>query len=158
MTILAEQSSLEIRVHWHGGELSTIETPRGRTGVHRHVADPDPIELIGELALEFSDSQIARVMHRRGLRTPKDLIFTASRVAVLRNSHGFPPGPRVPKGGKDIYTAEKAAELLGVTCSTVIRWGGRSGPCQRFPNLRRRPLANPHYRTGRATTLGRRRS
>jgi excisionase family DNA binding protein len=37
-------------------------------------------------------------------------------------NYNIPKGPEVPVRGKDVYTAEQAAELLGVTRSTVIRW------------------------------------
>ncbi len=74
------------------------------------------------LAQEFSDSQIARILNRRGLRTPKGLCFTAHRVAVTRNNHGIESGPLVPRIGEDVYTALQAAEILGVNRTTVIRW------------------------------------
>ncbi len=126
---------LRADVHWCGGEISTVEVRRGKPGVHRHAAESELIEQLRELSGEFSDAQIARIMHRRRLRTPKGLTFTAHRVACLRNRHGIPCGPRVPVRGDDIYTAERAAEALGVALSTVIRWveagllkGSQSGP------------------------------
>ena len=80
------------------------------------------IELLRDLATEFSDSQIARIMHRRRLETPRGLSFTALRVAGIRRAHGIPSGPRVARAGEDIYTAQEASSLLGVDRATVVRW------------------------------------
>lgn len=121
-TVLPEESIVKAQVYWKGGEVTMIEVPRGKSGVHRYVSDPEMIELIRLLAREFSDQQIARILHRKGLRTPKGLPFATHHVSNLRNSHSIAKGPRVPVRGKDVYSAEQAAELFGVTRSTVIRW------------------------------------
>ncbi len=122
VTVLPEESIVKAQVYWKGGEVTVIEVPRGKRGVHRYVSDPEMIELIRLLAREFSDQQIARILHRKGLRTPKGLPFAAYHVSNLRNNHSIAKGPRVPVRGKDVYSAEQAAELFGVTRSTVIRW------------------------------------
>ena len=96
--------------------------PKGKSGVHRYVSDPELVELIRLLAREFSDQQIARILYRKGLRTPKGLSFAAYHVAGLRNNYNIPKGPRVPVRGRDVYSAEQAAELFEVNRSTVIRW------------------------------------
>ena len=135
VSIPEEGSTLEVEVYWNGGEVTTLAVKRGRTGGHRWAAEPELIELIRGLAQEFSDVQIARILHRRRLRTPKGLTFTGSRVAGLRKNHGIPSGPTLPRGGDDIYTAQQAGEILEVDRSTVIRWaevgllrGGQSSP------------------------------
>lgn len=46
----------------------------------------------------------------------------AYHAANVRNKYNIPKGPRVPLRGEDVYTAGKAAELLGACRSTVIRW------------------------------------
>lgn len=58
--------------------------------------------------------QIARILQRKRLKTPKGLSFKAYHVTNVRRKHGIPTGPRVPVQGKDIYTAEEAGQLLGV--------------------------------------------
>lgn len=113
---------LRTAVHWNGGEVTPLEVPRGRTGIHRYVAEPELLELLRHLASEFSDEQIARILHRKRLRTPKGLPFTTSRVSGLRHAHGIEAGPRVPAQGEATYTALQASEFLGVDRSTVIRW------------------------------------
>ena len=110
------------KVHWKGGKVTIIELAKGRTGLHRYVSPPELVELIRKLAGEFTDAQIARILRRKKLLTPKGHSFMAYHVANVRLKHAIAPGPRVPLHGQDVYTAEQAAELLGVTNSTVIRW------------------------------------
>jgi len=117
-----EERTIRAEVHWNGSEVTTLEIERGRVGCHRWVAEPELVELLRALAKEFCDVQIARILHRKRLRTPKGLPFNAHRVAGLRNNYGIAPGPRLPRKGEEVYTAEQAAEVLGVTHSTVIRW------------------------------------
>jgi len=109
-------------VYWVGGEVTAIELKRRRVGVTQQIADAELIDLIRKLARELSDTQIARMLNRRGIRTPKGLTFTTNRVSSLRRSHGIAKGPSVPHTGPDIYSPHEAAEMLGVTHTTIIRW------------------------------------
>lgn len=117
-----EGSKLTAEVHWKGGQVTTVEVARGKTGVHRYACPAEVVDLVRTLAGEFSDGQIARILRRKRLKTPKGRSFMAYHVANIRNRHGIAKGPRVPLKGDDIHTAEKAADLLGVCRSTVIRW------------------------------------
>jgi len=122
VTVPEEGERIKADVHWQGGEVTTLEFKKGTMGHHRYVATPDLIELVRTLAKEFSDAQIARILIRRGLKTPKNLSFTANRVAVMRNNHGIEKGPLVQRKGENIYTAREAGELFNVDGSTIIRW------------------------------------
>ena len=122
VTVPENGTTFDAKIYWCGGEMSSLELPKGRRGIHRNVSDPELIELIRSLAREFSDTQISRIFHRKRLRTPKGLPFTPHRVAGLRNNYGIPPGQKVPRKGEEIYNAVEAAEILGVDRCTVIRW------------------------------------
>jgi transposase-like protein len=114
--------AVEARVHWSGGEISDLVVAKTQRGETRYVAPSELLDLICTLAEEFSGSQIAGILNRRGLLTPKGLTFTPNRVAVTRNNHGIEKGPAVPRKGDDIYSAQQAAKLLGVDRTTVVRW------------------------------------
>jgi len=122
VTSSEDKSHLKADVHWVGGEVTTVEVKRGQSGVHRYVTDPEVVDLVRELAEEYSDAEIARILHCQGLRTSKGNTFTRSRIACLRLTHGIEKASSLPKRGQDIWSALKAAELLGVCHSTVIRW------------------------------------
>ncbi len=114
--------TLDVRVHWSGGAVNDLQVATLRRGETRDVAPEELLTLLRQLAAEFSDSQIAGILNRRGLRTPKGLTFTTHRVAVTRHNHGIETGPAIPRTGEDIHSARKAAELLRVNQTTVIRW------------------------------------
>lgn len=117
-----EASLLQAEVHWVGGEVTQIEVPKGKTGVHRWVSDPELIELVRQLAGQFSDDQIARILSRKKLRTCKGLPFTATRVTRFRYHHGIEGKRRSQFEEKDVYTVEQAATILEVSRGTLIRW------------------------------------
>jgi excisionase family DNA binding protein len=113
---------LKAEVHWKGGEKTAIEVARGKVGLHRYVTDPELVELVRNLAREFSDEQIARILYRKRLKTPKGHAFKAYHVSNVRHGYQIAKGPSIPVRGEDVHTAEEAAELLGVSRGTVIRW------------------------------------
>jgi len=84
----------------------------------------ETVQLIGKLALELDDAQIARTLNKQGRRTGEGNPFTANRVATHRNRHEIPCCPkkraRDPREGP--FTADEAAMELGVVSSTVHRW------------------------------------
>jgi len=113
---------LKAEVHWIGGEVTTVEVKRARSGIHRYVTEQEVVDLVRELAKEFSDVETARILHCKGLKSSKGNSFTRHRIACLRRTYGIEKGPSLPKGGDGIYSAQRAAGLLGVCHSTIIRW------------------------------------
>jgi len=113
---------LEADIHWVGGEVSTIETRRGRTGVHRHVTDPEVVDTVRMLAAEFTDEEIVRILGRKGLRTAKGLPFRARHVTNLRSRYDIAGSSARTRRGEDEYAADQACEIFGVTPGTIMRW------------------------------------
>ncbi len=52
---------LRADLHWAGGEVTTLEVRRGRTGEHRYVTEPELIELVASLAAVGAVLAIAAV-------------------------------------------------------------------------------------------------
>jgi hypothetical protein len=108
---------------WKGGATTEREVTRGAAGWARRTPQ-DTVELIRQLAREFDDAQVARILNRQGRRSARGVAFTASAVRALRSSH------RIPKCAKTVVTdprhgpfnAQQAARELGVTMNTVHRW------------------------------------
>ena len=122
VTIPEEEADVHLEVHWVGGEVTPLRVRKGRRGENRHVADQELVGLVRDLAEEFTDDQIARILGRKGIRTPTGLAFTALRVTSMRSNHGIQGRGRRPLRGEDVYDADQAGELLGVDRCTVIRW------------------------------------
>lgn len=113
---------LMAKVHWKGGEVTSLEVRKNRPGQHRCVTDPELLELIRDLAGEFSDDQIARILARKHLNTATGLPFTPRRVTSLRMTHEIAGTTRAKLPAEHVYTAEQAAEILGVSPATITRW------------------------------------
>jgi hypothetical protein len=79
--------------------------------------------LLRRLAEHYPDAVIAGILNRRGRRSAAGQRFTATIVAGLR---GYRPIPRYqppaePSSG-DVVTVTRAAKILGVAQSTLLRW------------------------------------
>jgi DNA invertase Pin-like site-specific DNA recombinase len=117
-----DDAPLQAQIHWFGGEVTPITVPKGRIGVHRYATDPEIVDLVRRLAEEFSDEQIARILHRKGIKTSKGLAFTAHRVTNLRGRHKIPGRTRAKLQEEHIHTVEQAAERLHISRCTVVHW------------------------------------
>jgi len=121
--LTTEDQCYRVRILWKGGAVSDRQLERRAAGVATKTA-ADTIELVRELAREFDDSQIARILNRQGRRTGLGNPFTQSNVLSLRGRHQIPKCPsqpvRDPREGP--FTADEAAAELGVTMTTIHRW------------------------------------
>jgi DNA invertase Pin-like site-specific DNA recombinase len=122
VTVPKEGADVRVEVHWVGGEMTPLSVRKGRRGEHRHIADGELVALVRDLAEEFTDDQIARILDRKGIRTPTGLAFTTLRVASMRGNHDIPGRGRKALRGDDVYDADQAGDLLGVDRGTVVRW------------------------------------
>ena len=118
-----EESHHGVRIVWKGGAVTERELVRGKPGWAQRTAE-DTVELVRELAREFDDAQIARILNKQGRRSGLGNPFTQQSVTSLRGKHRIPKCPRAiakdPVEGP--FTADEAARELGVTMSTVHRW------------------------------------
>jgi excisionase family DNA binding protein len=120
--ILAEAEHCRIRIVWKGGAVTDHEI--ARRARPSHATDEDTVELLRRLAEQFDDVQIARILNRQGRRTGRGNPFTRSRVATLRNAQDIPfcPQPAAADSHERAFTADEAANELGVTSRTIHRW------------------------------------
>jgi excisionase family DNA binding protein len=121
VVLTRQQDDVTVAVHWKGGEVSQFGVHQPRRGENRCATDAEILDLIRRLATDLDDTQIARVLCRRGLRTATGLTFTKRRVQSVRACHNIPCAPRAP-AGEDVYTAEEAAREMGVSGKTIHEW------------------------------------
>jgi DNA invertase Pin-like site-specific DNA recombinase/transposase/uncharacterized protein YndB with AHSA1/START domain len=117
----ASQAHLTMR--WRGGAITEIDVSLWRARQAPIRTDEDTIDLIRRLAAHYSDAIIAGILNRQGRRTATGLRFTTNRVCNVRSHWDIPrfePSDE-PRHG-DLVTVEGAAQILGVTPSTVHRW------------------------------------
>jgi len=95
--VTAEHGQLRLKLHWKGGDHTTLEVVKNRTGQHRWKTDTTTEQLLRDLARLLPDDKIASVLNRLGVRTAKDNTWTQQRVRTFRAARG---PPRSPRGGR----------------------------------------------------------
>jgi hypothetical protein len=124
--VITNEERHRVRIVWKGGAVTDRELTRcHRTGPRSHMATSEEIiELVRKLALEFDDTQIARILNRQGLRSGLDLPFTKTSVSSLRHKNQIPvcPGQVARDSREGPFTADDAARELGVHTQTIHRW------------------------------------
>jgi DNA invertase Pin-like site-specific DNA recombinase len=122
--LTTEDKRYLVRIVWKGGALTEREVVRRPSGGGFTKTPEDTIELVGKLAREFDDTQIARILNKQGRRTGIGNPFTQAIVLSLRGHHKIPKclsqQARDPKEGP--FTADEAAAELGVGMGTIHRW------------------------------------
>lgn len=114
-------TTIDLVIHWQGGDHTRLRVPKNRSGHHRWTTDADTGELIRTLARQQPDAGIAVILNRRGKRTGKGHTWTESRVHSHRSSHGiavYRPGEMAERGE---LTLEQTARRLNVSKMTVLR-------------------------------------
>jgi excisionase family DNA binding protein len=122
--LLTEEKRYRVRIVWKGGATTERDVERLAPGAATPKTSEDVVELVRQLAQEFDDAQIARILNRQGRRTARNNPFTQANILSLRGHHQIPkcsiPQARDPKEGP--FNADEAAAELGVTMSTIHRW------------------------------------
>jgi DNA invertase Pin-like site-specific DNA recombinase len=112
-----------ITLIWQGGATTKLDVQIPRVGVRIEVDADDVVEEVRKMVASMTDAQIARTLVRRGIRTAMGLPFNVQRVRALRSRHGIAAVRHAPSpSGEPALTAGQAAEALGVTLTTVLRW------------------------------------
>lgn len=109
-------------MHWQGGDHTTIEFAKNKTGQHRWSVSEEVIELIRALARVQSDQGIAAILNRLGKRTAHGHTWSEARVRAFRNDHqiaAYREGERLERGE---LTLEEGAKELDVSTMTLRRW------------------------------------
>lgn len=112
-----------VRIVWKGGAVTDREVARRARPSDRATSE-EIIVLVRKLAEEFDDTQIARVLNRRGHKSGLGNAFSKSSVASLRGKNRIPVCSRKfvrdPREGP--FTADEAAVELDVCMTTIHRW------------------------------------
>jgi excisionase family DNA binding protein len=121
VVVQAETDCLRLKLHWKGGDHTSLDVTRSRAGQHRWKTSPTTEHLIEELARLLPDASIASVLNRINMRSAKGHTWTQLRVRNFRAERGiaiYRDGERAERGELDL---REAAEKLGVSKMTVIR-------------------------------------
>jgi excisionase family DNA binding protein len=127
VVVLVDRERLvaDLTIRWAGGASTKLTSPLNRTGGHRYVTSEQVNEMLRQLALYYTDEQIAFMLNMRHLRTGRGNSFTARRVAYVRETLRLPPAnpASLPDANDPSWMSVKqAADVLGVSQDTVRRW------------------------------------
>jgi excisionase family DNA binding protein len=171
IVVCISDQTLDLVVHWNGGDHTALQVKKNRTGQHRWSAAADVVDLVRSLARQMPDKYIAAVLHRAGKSTGKGNSWTRGRVCSLRNQNTIEPYREGERAERGEVTLDEAAIVLNVSASTVRRliedstlpaqqlckgapWVIRSSDLERTEvsqaaqarRLRRPPSGNPHQK------------
>ena len=110
---------LRFVVHWQGGSHTSFAMPKPQWGIAEKTA-PDTIELIRQMAVRYSDEEIARVLNKHGRRTGKGNRWTTNRVGAARRRYVI-DGRRRPCPDPEVFSLQQAARYCGVSATTIKR-------------------------------------
>ena len=106
-------------LHWQGGSHTRFDMPKPQWGLADQTA-PEAIELIRQMAVRYSDEEIARVLNRQGRRTGKGNRWTKNRVAAARRRYVI-NGHRRPQPDPEVLSLQQAARYCG-SHSAPLGW------------------------------------
>jgi excisionase family DNA binding protein len=121
IVVCVSDQTLDLVVHWHGGDHTTLKVKKNRTGQHRWSAAADVVDLVRSLARQMPDKHIAAVLNRAGKSTGKGNSWTRGRVCSLRNQQTIEPYREGERAERGEVTLDEAAMVLNVSASTVRR-------------------------------------
>ena len=114
-----QNQEIVLLLHWAGGRHSELRVMKNKTGRHQHCTALEIVDVVRQMAGQFSDEQIATTLNRLGLRTGAGQTWNKSRVASLRHYQQMPSYDAHVK--QDFLTLKEAAHSLGVSSTTVRR-------------------------------------
>jgi excisionase family DNA binding protein len=121
IVVCVSDQTLDLVVHWHGGDHTALKVKKNRTGEHRWSAAADVVDLVRSLARQMPDKHIAAVLNRAGKSTGKGNSWTRGRVCSLRNQQTIEPYREGERAERGEVTLDEAAMVLNVSASTVRR-------------------------------------
>jgi len=116
-----EEKSREVVlvIHWAGGHHSELRVKKSESGRSRRCTDPQTIEVLRQMAGNFSDQQIASTLNRLQLRTGVGNSWTVMRVRSARSYYELPAFAQNDQPRE--VTLQVAAQRLNVSQSFVRR-------------------------------------
>lgn len=101
-------------IHWKGGQHSELRVRKPATGEHTKRASTEADGVIRQMAMHWSDEQIAAMLNRMGLLTGQGLTWNSVRVSGHRHTHGIHGYESAVKDGRWLTMVE-AATKAGVS-------------------------------------------
>lgn len=108
-------------LHWQGGDHTSLEFLKSKTGEHRYATPENVVMLVRELARVQPDQGIVSILNRLGMRTGHGNTWTEGRLRVFRRDHDIPVYQEGERQARGELTLEETATLLHCSKESVRR-------------------------------------
>jgi excisionase family DNA binding protein len=108
-------------LHWQGGDHTSLEFLKSKTGEHRYATPANVVMLVRELARVQPDQGIVSILNRLGMRTGHGNTWTEGRLRVFRRDHDIPVYQEGERQARGELTLEETANLLHCSKESVRR-------------------------------------
>jgi DNA invertase Pin-like site-specific DNA recombinase len=108
-------------LHWNGGDHTTLDFLKSKSGQHRHATPDNVVQLIRQLARVQPDQGIVAILNRLGLRTGHGNTWTEGRMRVFRNDHNIAVYEEGERNARGELTLEETAAMLKTSKESVRR-------------------------------------
>jgi DNA invertase Pin-like site-specific DNA recombinase len=121
---LIKKSDITVHIRFKGGTTTTLTLPRPKCGWELRQTPPDTVAEIDRLLDHHPDTEIARLLNQRGLRSGEGVPFNVRIVQGVRRRYGLKSRYDRLRGA-GMLTLEEVARSLGVSTNTVKIWRRR---------------------------------
>jgi len=114
IVVKVADDTLQLHLHWIGGDHTSLCVTKNRTGKHRFTSSEDTVHLIEQLARQIPDQLIAATLNRLGRKTGKGNGWSESRVRSCRQKRKinvYKKGERATRGELTLEEAAQSLEL-----------------------------------------------
>jgi len=122
---MIRKDEITLNVRFKGGTTKTMKIPLPLKGWQYNATDPKIIDIVDELLNNHTYSEIATILDKRGYKSGQG--HQIDRTVVKGITHSYKLKTRYARmraTGK--LTVNETANLLGVTTTTVRRWGKKA--------------------------------
>lgn len=121
IVVRKEGEKISMMLHWQGGDHTTLEFLKNKTGEHRYASPDNVVQLVRDLARVQADQGIVSTLNRLGMPTGRGHAWTEGRLRAFRDTHHiavYVEGERLARGE---LTMEETAVMLNLSTETVRR-------------------------------------
>jgi DNA invertase Pin-like site-specific DNA recombinase len=107
-------------IHWTGGQHSELRVAKNKIGLHGHANKIEVLDVVRQMASQYSDDQIAATLNRLGLRTGWNNTWNKQRIRDLRSKLKLAAFDEA-QADKKMLTMEQTAKRLDTSIAIIKR-------------------------------------
>jgi DNA invertase Pin-like site-specific DNA recombinase len=117
--VCVENATVQLTLHWHGGDHTRIEVRKNNRGETNKTIDKEVKHIIIVLARMMPDPHIAGFLNRQSKRTATGLTWTPQRVCSFRKDYQIPVYKKGEREERDEMIIDEVSMELNISVSKV---------------------------------------